>query len=98
MTQYLDQKTYRNQKAALTRAQNSGDPVKVLNVIQKALREWEGVAWPDDWHRWNIALGDAVSELHGWRAGLGVHLDDTSDEWFDRATGRQSTLFGRAAL
>lgn len=59
MTAYLDNATYRRQKSALTRAVNSGDPLLVLRAVEKALREWEGCAWPDDWHRWNVALRDA---------------------------------------
>lgn len=51
---------YPKQKAALTRAIKSRDPQAVLRACQKAVREWEAIgAWPDGWHRWNIALSDA---------------------------------------
>jgi len=51
------------QKAALTRAINSKDPAKVVAACTKAVKEWDEVgSWPDSWHRWNIALGDA----YGW--------------------------------
>lgn len=54
------QKRWRGQKAALTRAINSGDYAKVVATTRKTVAEWnEDGAWPDDWHRWNIALEDA---------------------------------------
>ena len=55
---------YPRQKAALTRAINSKDPAKVVAAVEKAMAEWsEWGAWPDGWHRWNIAYWDAVG---GW--------------------------------
>ncbi len=61
------------QKAALTRAVKSGDPQRVLAACQKAVSQWNTIgAWPDDWHRWNIALSDAR-----WRdASLPIDLQD----------------------
>jgi len=56
---YITNADYRRQKTALTRAINSGDPVKVLDTVEKTLDEWSGKAWPDAWHRWNNALHDA---------------------------------------
>jgi hypothetical protein len=57
---------YPKQKAALTRAQNSGDPNRVVAAVEKAVREWNEVgAWPDGWHRWNIAYNDAISAITG---------------------------------
>ena len=55
------QKLRPSQKAALTRAVKSGDPVKIKTVVSKAVREWNecGGAWPDDWSRWQRALDDA---------------------------------------
>ncbi|MDQ2874592.1 MAG: AAA family ATPase, partial [Actinomycetota bacterium] len=52
----------RRQRAALTRAVNSGDPAKVVLAAQKAVSEWDqpGMAWPDDWSRWQRALDDAM--------------------------------------
>ncbi len=48
-------------KAALTRAVDSGDPKKVEAACRKAVAAWSAWgAWPDDWHRWNVALGDAA--------------------------------------
>ena len=49
------------QKAALTRAIKSGDPSKVLDVTRAAVREWNAIgAWPDDWHRWQVAVNDTL--------------------------------------
>ena len=57
------QRRFRGQKAALTRAKNSGDPKKVRAACVKAVAEWnEDGAWPDAWHSWNIALRDATGE------------------------------------
>jgi hypothetical protein len=51
---------FRRQKAALTRAINSGDRDKVLVACTAAVHEWNqpGRAWPDDWSRWQRALDD----------------------------------------
>lgn len=63
-------RTYAQQKAGLTRAVKSGDAGKVEMECRRALQEWASQgwrdrhgsnAWPDDWHRWNIALYDARS-------------------------------------
>jgi hypothetical protein len=56
-------KMFRSQKAALTRAINSGDRDKVLVACEKAVREWNADfpfagMWPDDWSRWQRALDD----------------------------------------
>lgn len=54
-------------KAALTRAIKSGDPAKVKDACQAAVKEWNAIgAWPDNWHSWQIALNDAF----GWNANL----------------------------
>lgn len=56
---------YRKQKAALTRAERSGDPLKVLEVTRQAFDLWNshGNYWPDGWPRWNVAEGDALNQL-----------------------------------
>jgi hypothetical protein len=55
---------FAKQKAALTRAVNSGDRDKIVLACQKAVREWSeppwNGAWPDDWSRWQRALDDAL--------------------------------------
>lgn len=54
-------KLYPSQKAALTRAVKSGDETKIKAAVTKAVREWnECGAWPDAWHRWQIALNDTT--------------------------------------
>jgi hypothetical protein len=51
----------RQQKSALTRAINSGNPDKITEVCRKAVAEWDAIgAWPDDWSRWQRALSDAL--------------------------------------
>lgn len=79
MTEYISNEDFRKQKAALTRAQNSGDPRKVVAACVKVVADWHGKCWPDDWHRWNIALSDARFKLE--RMGEDVYdipynLDD----------------------
>jgi len=61
MTNYLDQATYRRQRAALTRAVNTGDPAKIEATVVKTVTEWNDghYAWPDNWHNWQIALDDS---------------------------------------
>lgn len=67
-------KVFRNQKAALTRAVNSGDPDKIVLACRDAVKAWGEApfngAWPDDWSRWQRALDDAL----GWRST--VRLED----------------------
>jgi hypothetical protein len=73
MTVYIDNATHRRLKSALTRALNSGDPVNVLRAVETALAEWDGKAWPDDWHRWQIALDDAERK---WNRTPAEHGED----------------------
>jgi hypothetical protein len=84
---------YRQQKSALTRAVNSGDPGKVKATCIRALAEWSTWphGWPDDWTRWNIALQDATGgAVHG------MHLDELQAEL--RAKVRQAEqVLGDAA-
>jgi hypothetical protein len=58
--EYISNEEFRKQKAALTRAINSGDPRKVLATVEKTLKAWEHTVWPDDWARWRGALEDAA--------------------------------------
>jgi hypothetical protein len=59
-------RTFSQQKAALTRAKNTGDLQKVTAEVLRAVAEWETWphGWPDDWHRWNRAMQD----VGGWQA------------------------------
>ena len=52
----------RRQRAALTRAVNSGDPDRVVVACRNAVREWNApnAIWPDDWTRWQRALDDTL--------------------------------------
>lgn len=55
-------RNFPKQKAALTRAINSGDPEKVIATTRKTIAEWEAAsgAWPDDFARWQRALDDIL--------------------------------------
>lgn len=60
---YITNDEFRRQKAALTRAINSGDPAKVLATVEKTVNvEWRDTVWPDDWARWRNALEDASNK------------------------------------
>jgi hypothetical protein len=53
------------QKAALTRAINSGDRDKLILVVRDAVRDWNRIgSWPDDWARWQRALDDKLGFYH----------------------------------
>lgn len=60
---------YRKQKAALTRAKNSKDPIKVLDTVRRTLGEWDdrdgpfGGSFPDAWSDWRIAAEDALRDI-----------------------------------
>lgn len=65
MAQTIDyarmQRVWPRQKAALTRAKNSGDAAKVIEVCRKAVREWDEIgAWPDDWSLFQRTLDDVL--------------------------------------
>ena len=52
-------RSYSQQKAALTRALNTGSEERVVAEAKRVLAEW-GQAWPDDWSRWQRALDDVA--------------------------------------
>jgi hypothetical protein len=64
MTTHLTNAQFRAAKAALTRAMNSGDPQRVIDHVAATFDRWDrdGVAYPDDWHRWQMAAYDARME------------------------------------
>jgi len=57
-------KMIKRQRAALTRAKNSGDREKILATVKAAVAEWNkpGMIWPDDWADWQRTLDD----VFGW--------------------------------
>lgn len=65
MTKYLTNGQFRAAKSRLTRAVNSGDHHKVVAVVADQFNEWDAgdYAYPDDWHRWERARGDAELAL-----------------------------------
>jgi hypothetical protein len=55
------QKEFPKQKAALTRAKNSGDVEKVKKVVRDAVSVWDEIgAWPDDWALFERTLNDML--------------------------------------
>lgn len=60
------------QRAALTRAVNSGDPARIIGTCTSAVLEWNATYWPDDWSRWQRALDD-MGPLGQWHR---VTLED----------------------
>jgi hypothetical protein len=58
--EYITKAQHRADKARLTKAQRSGDLDRILDAVEKTVDGWEGKAWPDDWHRWFVALEDVV--------------------------------------
>lgn len=55
------QKEFPKQKAALTRAKNSGDVEKVKAVCKNAVAVWNEIgAWPDDWSLFERTLNDML--------------------------------------
>ena len=53
----------RKHKGALTRAQKSGDPQKVIDACDAAFAEFEEVGYPDCHANWEIARMDAQFEI-----------------------------------
>lgn len=45
-------------KAALTRALNSDDPYKVIDVVRRSRLAFDIHGWPDQWPTWAIAVRD----------------------------------------
>lgn len=68
--EYMSNATFSKLKGQLTRAERSGDPVKVLAAVESFLKACEGTVMPDDWARWLRALEDAFREYQrthdGW--------------------------------
>lgn len=57
------QKTIAKHRGALTRAKKQGYEA-VLKACRAAVEEWNAIgAWPDGWHTWNVALGDASAQF-----------------------------------
>lgn len=65
MTNYLTKAQMSAAKSRLTRALNSKDPERVIAEVDRTFAEWEDgdYAFPDNWHRWNIARTDATMAL-----------------------------------
>lgn len=72
--EYITKAEYAKLKSSLTRAKNSGDPMKVLAAVEAAVAVFNEKIWPDDWAMWRISLEDAAQEARMKR------LDDLSAE------------------
>lgn len=59
----ISQDTYRKHKAAMTRAENSGDPMKVLIAVRAAWLDFNAHGFPDFWPRWRNAWDNAMQRL-----------------------------------
>jgi len=79
---FITKQQYQQQKSALTRARNSGDPLQVLRACEKALAQWEDKCWPDDWSRWSVELYDAWNK---YERSLGYDANDKIIERFQAA-------------
>lgn len=84
----MSTRTWAQQKAGLTRAMNSKRYDKVLAECKRVIREWDELpyGWPDDWHRWNIALEDAWQHvrheyIQGRESVLPEHVPFESLRW-----------------
>lgn len=78
-TEYVSNETHRRLKSQLTRAERSGQPIKVLAAVEAALEGWRGKAWPDDWSRWSRALQDAYQarvRIEAWGEGPDDPISD----------------------
>jgi hypothetical protein len=47
-------------KAALTRAQKTGDPNTIVAVCDAAFADFDIHGWPDGWSHWERAKNDAL--------------------------------------
>lgn len=50
---------YRKHRAAVTRAERSGDPARVLAACDAAIVSFDAIGWPDDWTHFQRAADDA---------------------------------------
>jgi hypothetical protein len=70
MSEYMSNREWSTWKRRLTIAKKKS-PQHVVNVCESFLKREQFVCLPDDWHRFNIALGDARLEVRR-EAGAGM--------------------------
>jgi len=65
MPNYLTRGQMKAARSRLTRARNSGDHQRVVDVVGRQFNEWDDgdYAYPDDWSTWQIASDDAHHAL-----------------------------------
>ena len=62
----VQQREWRRVKTALTKAENSDDPLQVLRACREAESTFNVVGWPDWWARVERMKMDALQEVNGW--------------------------------
>lgn len=64
-TNYLSKGQYRADKTRLTKAVRSGNHRRIIDTVTETFESWDAgdFAWPDDWHRWEMARYDAEMAL-----------------------------------
>lgn len=71
-------------KGMLTRAENSGDPLKVAKAVDAAVTVWNEVgAWPDEWARWRNALEEAWDRFCAEEPPLNLTYEQ-EERWFKK--------------
>jgi hypothetical protein len=81
----LTQQEFRRHKANLTRAQNSGDPWKVLAAVKAAREQFQREGFPDNWNNWRNAASDlAFNRLNDGYPDFDVQdaARAEEDRWF----------------
>ena len=67
---YLTRQQYASAKGRLTRARKLGGQA-VIDEVNRTFEAWDDghYVWPDDWHRWQRAQDDAVTQMRNvsWR-------------------------------
>lgn len=69
----------RRHLSALTRAKNSGDPLKVITACRAARTDFERVGYPDQWPTWTCALADL--QTNDASAEVCQAAQDEEDAW-----------------
>ena len=75
VTRYMTRAEYTGYKSRLTRVINrymAADPLEVVRYVDSVFAKWNalGMAYPDDWSRWQRARDDALAALRFGKVGL----------------------------
>lgn len=63
MSYTLTQSEFVRLKTKLTRAVNSKDHARIIRTVDEAMAIFAEKGYPDSWHRWERAKGDAEIAL-----------------------------------